>query len=632
MGGSSDGTWPVVTISSRGGYHLAPMWRPASLLLIAVLFASAGWAPSTASEEPEATATSEHFSITWVTDPDDPHAPDLRDGDSDGVPDAIEALLESFEASRALEVDRLGYRPPPVEGRYELYVAGPLSTGSTQPAPGGSGRSTPSYIVIPPEIAQTDLPEPAMLAWAAHEYFHAVQLGYDSGEDSWIYEASSAWIEDVIADDADPNHQTVRWFVPTPRVALTASDGQREYGAFLFLQFLTERFAGGDPAIVRELWEEMAVPEALPAAPDRDAIGAIFEVLSRRGIAAADAWGEFLLWRWRLDLFAEGQGYRDALLGEGWPRPRRADLVRFETCQLDTGAMDPLAPWAGDYVQLVPHRRGPEHATARLAVEGPPGATAFTLVKPRTGAPRSQVIQIPPDGAATVAVPFGRGQVRRVTLGMGTTAEAGIVGYSLRLPGGDRTVAVGPAGGQTTTYPNTAFLTGSVECRDRAQPLAEVLVTETEMVSGATRTWTVETEEDGRWGLVVQPEANARYTAEVVDPLLSAAEAGPATVGVRVGPVVEIDDPVVSEGEPVVIAGSTAPPHPGAALQIEFRRPERAWQAGPATTTDAEGRYRVELPLPATGFWEVRVRLTDTGDEDHLPGVSLGRHLIEVRA
>jgi hypothetical protein len=88
---------------------------------------------------------------------------------------------------------------------------------------------------------------------------------------------------------------------------------------------------------------------------------------------------------------------------------------------------------------------------------------------------------------------------------------------------------------------------------------------------------------------------------------------------------------VVEEGQPVAIDGSTPPPHPGATILVEFRRPERRWQPGPETVTDAEGRFHVDLMLPATGFWQVRATVVETGDEDHLGGTSLARYLVEVR-
>ena len=46
-----------------------------------------------------------------------------------------------------------------------------------------------------------------MRVTAAHEFFHAVQFGYDYFEDVWLMEASSAWVEDEIFDDIDDNRQ-----------------------------------------------------------------------------------------------------------------------------------------------------------------------------------------------------------------------------------------------------------------------------------------------------------------------------------------------------------------------------------------------------------------------------------------
>jgi hypothetical protein len=283
-------------------------------MALVVLAAMAPTAP--AAPGPERTHSSDHFTIIWVDDPSSPNAPDLTDADSSRLPDGVERILAPFETARAFELGELGYKEPPVEGRYPLYVAVGDGRGYTRTAPGGSGRSKPSFIVIRPDIADPGNSDGYMRAFAGHEYFHAIQYGYDAGENDWILEASATWMEDLLADESNLNHVYLRRFVPFPRGGLDTG-GDRDCGAFLFVQFLAERYGGGNLAgadIIREMWEQMAVPDA----PDLDSQAALYAVLASKGVSVEQAWSEFLLWQRYLGHFEEGESYTEALAGTKW--------------------------------------------------------------------------------------------------------------------------------------------------------------------------------------------------------------------------------------------------------------------------------------------------------------------------
>lgn len=592
-----------------------------------------GVGPVSAGPPPEETYDTEHFSITWVTDPSHRDAPDLTDADSNGVPDAVEAMAAAFEAARAFELGELGYREPPGSERYPLYVAVGAGTGYTHELPGGSGRSRPSFIAIPPRFVELSATEDRMRAFAAHEYMHAIQIGYDAREDVWITEASSSWVEDRFVDEANPAHHLLEAFVPRPRLSLDTISGSHEYGAWLFLQFLTERFGGGSvvgSSIIRELWEEMAVPEAIPGAPDRSSLEAIEVVVARRGTPLERAWAEFLLWRRALGHFEEGAAYKAALKRSGWPALLASSSAGAETCRLTTDSSfgEGLSPLSGDYVKLEPGRKAPAQSTSRLTVEGPAGTAAFYTLKPHDGPLQEVLMTFGPDGVATADIAFGRTQARRVIVGLGNgspTEEESHVAYSLLFPGRSRVDASPPAGLSSLLYGTGAFQSGNVTCGGRPAPFADVLITETEVVSGRTQTYETETDAFGRWRTIVSPDANAIFFATVADPLLSRVDSERSTVGVRLNITADLASSRVPEGSPITISGTVAPAHPAALVTVEFRRPEGEWRVGAEVVMDASGAYEASFTLPNSGVWEIRSSVLDTGDDDHLPGQTPGR-------
>ena len=56
----------------------------------------------------------------------------------------------------------------------------------------------------------TNTPEENLQVTAAHEYFHAVQFGYDVAEDGWVMEATATWAEDELYDGVNDNVQYLR--------------------------------------------------------------------------------------------------------------------------------------------------------------------------------------------------------------------------------------------------------------------------------------------------------------------------------------------------------------------------------------------------------------------------------------
>lgn len=598
---------------------------PALAAVAALIGANLTLSPALAAER---TYRSEHFALTWTGDRSDPDAPDLSDADGDGVPDSVTRMTRAFEDARAFLLDELGYRPPPTRGRYNLYLSSGIDGGVTRASPGGNGRSRPSFITIPKDMMRSSTPPGDVRWFAVHEYFHAVQLGYDAGEDPWIREASSAWVEGLFAPEVDHNQAYLHDFVPRLELGLRSDEGVREYGAFLFLQFLVERYGSEEGAtLVRRLWEAMAVPEAIEGAPDDDSVEAITRVLAARGIALPDAWREFSLWAWQLTRFESGDEYKRALRAQRWPSAPPTP-VAGETCRLTANAPDGILPeLASDFARFKPTSSAEQNA--RVTVRGPAGTTAFALVRPPGGPAEVRDVGVDANGIGTLDVALGGRGAARVILGVGNAGPfPATIEYSARIEGENAVVAHRPSGASETIFGTAVVVSGMVECGGQPAPFARVDVIRTEAGSGTTETIETTTDAFGRWALVTAPAASSSYRVAVVDPLLSAASSDSATVNVRVAVNMTISDDQLEEGQPLTVEGNVAPVHAGEVI-LERRRPNGAFERAGSVTLDADGRYRFDHVLPGPGVWEVRVTMTDTRDVDHLPGDSAPK-LVQV--
>jgi hypothetical protein len=585
----------------------------------------------------ERTFRTANFAVTWMHDPDDPDAPDLTDADGSGVPDVIERLAKALEEVRTLLVVELGYRPPPGEPQLPVYLA-EVGSPYNQPAPGGTGRSRASFIVFPRGWIGPATPYGFLKGLAAHEYFHAIQNGYDSSEHRWIAEATATWVQQFADEGTGSANHVLKDFLAAPRHSLHAPFGDWRYGSFLFIQFLTERYEGGRTSgapLVKELWELMAAPEGFPGAPDLDSVGAVEEVLTRRGSSLREAWGEFLLWKRQLARFEEGARYR-AFAGAGVPGLLRSDEVSSESCILttDTPTGGKLPGLSGDYVRLRPAKALQGDPQAVVTVKGPAGAAGFLLRRPVTGPAQVTLLEFDQAGVARAPVSFGSKRTKSVVLGLGNAARSGPVAtlaYSLRLPGAAEVAATAPSTSGTLSYGLSTTISGRVTCRGAPAARAEVMVTATEEASGVATTHRTETDVEGTWSLLVTPQVNSNYRVQVTDPLLSSAASGSARLGVAPFVTISVSAKLLDLGEEVTVSGEVNPAHPDAPMRIEYRRPSsRRWRTAGESAIGSGGRYSFRFVLPDDGVWEVRAKMLATGDSDHIPGTSLNE-LVTVR-
>jgi len=149
-------------------------------------------------------------------------AVDPSDIDGNGVPDYVDEVVRTLDRVWHLEVDSLGFQPPPSDGdlgggpEYDVYIS-ELGRGGTygKTYPERPGKATCSYLELDNDYANSIYRESkglnALHVTVAHEFNHGIQFGYYQGSDGiWWQEATATWMEDVaypyqaaIAYDAD---------------------------------------------------------------------------------------------------------------------------------------------------------------------------------------------------------------------------------------------------------------------------------------------------------------------------------------------------------------------------------------------------------------------------------------------
>jgi hypothetical protein len=264
-------------------------------------------------------------------------------------------------------------------------------------------------------------------------------------------------------------------------------------------------------------------------------------------------------------------------------------------------------------------------------VEGPPGSVALAILSAAREPSDVRELAFGPDGIATADFSFGGGATRRVTLAVGngsTTSQTIPLAYSLRLDGPGSVEASPPSVPGSTIYGTGVSASGTVTCNGAPAPLARLVLVETELVSGTSRSVDLVTDDFGNWRINLAPAVTSAYVVHVADPLLSSTDSPATTLGVRVAVNLTLSSDQVGEGESVTASGNVVPVH-GGQIVLEIRRPNGQWQSAATTGTREDGSYSAEVSFPATGAWEVRARMPSTGDEDHLPGDSVAE-LVQV--
>ncbi|WP_310962582.1 MXAN_6640 family putative metalloprotease [Nocardioides terrisoli] len=172
-------------------------------------------------------------------------------------------VARTLEHVYATEVGTLGYKHPLIDPsepnhRIEIDLRDLRSQGLygyCSPTGGSPTRHSPAYCVLDNDfVGYPSSPTKSLKVTAAHEFFHAIQYAYDTGEDKWLMEGTAVWMEDEVYNSINDYYQ----YLPVspirhPQWALDFDGTYSVYGDFAFFKFLTRYL--GSRKVVRQIWQ-----------------------------------------------------------------------------------------------------------------------------------------------------------------------------------------------------------------------------------------------------------------------------------------------------------------------------------------------------------------------------------------
>ena len=367
--------------------------------------------------------------LHWVdTGPDAPSPDDVDP--ANGVPDWVDLTLATWEHAWAQEVGAIGYRTPLPDGALggddglDVYVDDLGSDGvfgycaSDDPGVDDPGDfDVWAYCVVdddyaPGQYGARHTPQEFLEVTSAHEFNHASQFAYDWLEDLWLLEGTATNVEETVYSAVDDNVAFLRDVSPLTAPGSPLDRGgfsDSEYGSWIFWRFLEETIAGGDPTIVREVWERA---DASPAAAfgDQYSLQAARTELAERGQAFRNIFARFATANRLRD-------YDDAATA-GYPVPPR-------TAAYGIGPKNRRIAWrpwridhlAARFFSFQPSSTSPVNARLRLDFRLPRhGARATVVVVNRDGTLLRKRLNQGASGRIRWGAPFGRRDVARVHL------------------------------------------------------------------------------------------------------------------------------------------------------------------------------------------------------------------------
>ncbi|MEE9464620.1 MAG: MXAN_6640 family putative metalloprotease, partial [Candidatus Neomarinimicrobiota bacterium] len=284
-----------------------------------------------------------HYDTTALGPNGMDHSPDLTDSDTSGTPDWVEEVAVALTEVRDLLLElRFDPAPDDGDGIYDVYLAGNLrrlydnirgeTYGLTNPETHLGGDRWTSYIELDNDFSVDESFFTNGLDGArvtvAHEYFHAVQMGYvfrypiGFFQDKYLYELASTWFEDVAFPEIN---DWAPWFLAgtgafgrSPVQPLADTDG---YSIAIFGHYLTEKYGLG---LMTDLW--IRFPSA------SNALVALRDELTSQNTNLTAAWTDFVAGLFFNGTDSEYLFYPDqVLLGQPMIAPPQvlADSVRL---------------------------------------------------------------------------------------------------------------------------------------------------------------------------------------------------------------------------------------------------------------------------------------------------------------
>ncbi len=310
------------------------------------------------------------------------------DRDRNGLPDLVDRVGEALQASRSYLVARLGYPPPTVEGeRLDVFlqVLGHGLEGYSVPRLEGGAAP---FVVLDSGLS-ADRVMPATL----HQVAHLSILTLSPRAPRWWAEASASFLTLLTTGDLKAQDAALRARLQSAGRGL-ASDGlMLMEGDLLWPLFLAER--EGDPAIVRQVWEEMA-------SQGPDPLAAADAVLRRTsGRTLLDAWREFAAWNLFTGERDDGQHY-----AFGRSLPSAALPLAGPDLPLRIEPSDLVEPFGSTAVRLSSDGRRGTIDFEIAAEGGHPAADLLIFYRPWGPQPVLVPVTFETAGTASISIPW----------------------------------------------------------------------------------------------------------------------------------------------------------------------------------------------------------------------------------
>lgn len=270
-------------------------------------------------------SSSQNFIIHYTTQGVD--AVSAEDLNSNAIPDRIETIADAFEKSYTVEIEQMNFQlPPSFEGGtkpYDVYVIDlvnnyAITVTADVDSMTWEQKNVSSYILFDNDFKGAGYQiqgDDAIKITAAHEFFHAIQLGYVFRKsDSYFYELTAVWMEDQVFDEVDNYLYYLDYFFSAPDIPLNGVSFtvpgifKHIYGSCIFAFYIAENF--GNDAI-RQIWQRM---------PDQSAVEAANVFFKRHGSDFESEFVKFSVWNYftgvrsRLDFsYSESQKFPEVV-------------------------------------------------------------------------------------------------------------------------------------------------------------------------------------------------------------------------------------------------------------------------------------------------------------------------------
>jgi hypothetical protein len=279
-----------------------------------------------------------HFEINYDTSDSSANTPALLDSNGERVAGTAEDYVDSvgkyFNYAWTIEIDSLGFLPPPFQTGHSHYVIniqefGTSAYGWTQFADQISG-ATPSLWATYIEIDNDYLGFysegiAGLRVTSAHEFNHSIQIGrygYWGIEGNFYLEMTSTWLEDYVHNDVNDYYQYIkspggfpRGQFESPDISFVSANGLIEYSRAIWGKYIEKRFS---PQTMRETWERIRFVQPLAA---------INQVLVADSSSLQDAFLEWTLWNYYTGRRADTIAYYSE--GMNYPLVREKDTTYY---------------------------------------------------------------------------------------------------------------------------------------------------------------------------------------------------------------------------------------------------------------------------------------------------------------